>query len=103
MFRRDVAGDHLDGSVDHGGIVGKAEKGKKVRNRIERQDELGKGAHEDRLHLEGRGRVGGAIIGRQQFIEEGDAPGDAAQLRPEALVDPRPIPLEFGGIGRLDR
>ena len=32
-----------------------------------------------------------------------DAPGDAAQLRPEALVDPRPIPLEFGGIGRLDR
>ena len=84
VFRRDVAGDHADRGREYRGVVGEAEHRQHVRDEIERQDEIGDGAEQRRLHMARRLPVERAIIGREQILGEGQLCHHPLQLDPEA-------------------
>ena len=84
MLRRDVARDQPDRGGKHRGIVGEAEHRQHVRNEIERQDEIGDGPEQRRLHMARGLPVEGAIIGREQILGERKFCNDPFQLDPEA-------------------
>ena len=84
MFRRDVACDHPDCGGEHRGIIGEAEHRQHVRDEVERQDEIGDGPEQRRLHMARGLAVERAIIGREQILGEGEFCGDPFQFGPEA-------------------
>ena len=83
MLLRDVACDHANGGGQDSGIVGKSEHRQHVRHEIERQDEVGDGAKQRRLHVARRLLVEGAVVGREQVLGEGKLGHHLFQLDPE--------------------
>jgi TRAP transporter TAXI family solute receptor len=84
MLLRDMACDHADGGRQHGGIVGKAEQRQHVRHEVERQDEIGHGAEQRRLHVTRRLLVERTVIGGEQVFGEGKLRHHLLELDPEA-------------------
>src|SRR3989304_1050909 len=101
IARREALLDQSSGSTwgpadrgeQHRGVVGEAEPGQEVRQHVGRHHEIGERAHQHRLGAQRRRRIDGAIIGGERLAEERDARGVAAQLVPEAGLDPRPVAL----------
>jgi drug/metabolite transporter (DMT)-like permease len=100
VARLDVRLDAADGDRQDRGVVGEAHPGDEVGDHVGGHDEIGERPHEDRLNLHRRLAVHRAVVGGDRFLEERHAPQGAAHLGPEAVLDPRFVPLVAPRVGR---
>lgn len=88
MGRRDMGANSGKCRAEDSHVVGKPDKGEKIRYAVQRQDKIGQCRQQYAAHPVRRVQIERTIIGRDNVFEKGDLPSGLFDRAPELVANP---------------